>query len=76
MFAVRVNSLGVKLRGSDLAMALVTAKGPNSLRLFEAFVDECEESWFTLDPGLIARAVVVFATRQSRFNTVRSITQA
>ena len=73
---VRVNSLGVKLRGSDLAMALVTAKWPNSLKLFEAFIDECEESWFTLDPGLIVRAVVVFATRQSRFNTVRSIKQA
>jgi hypothetical protein len=70
---VRVNSLGVKLRGSDLAMALVTAKWPNSLKLFEAFIDECEDRWFTLDPGLIVRAVVVFATRQSRFNTVRSI---
>lgn len=73
---VRVNSLGVKLRGSDLAMALVTAKWPNSLKLFEAFIEECEESWFTLDPGLIVRTVVVFATEQSRFNTVRTLTQS
>ena len=72
---VRVNSLGVKLRGSDLAMALVTAKWPNSLKLFESFIEECEESWFTFDPGLIIRTVVVFATQQSRFNTVRSLTK-
>jgi len=72
---VRVNSLGVKLRSSDLAMALVTAKWPNSLPLFESFADECEESWFTLDPGLLLRTLVVFATRQSRFRTVGSITR-
>ncbi len=72
---VRVNSLGVKLRGSDLAMALVTAKWPNSLKLFEQFIDECEESWFTLDHGLLIRMVVVFATRQSRFRTVGSISR-
>ncbi len=72
---VRVNSLGIKLRGSDLALALVTAKWPNSLTLFEEFIDECEESWFTLDLGLIMRTVVVFATKQSRFRTVGSISR-
>ena len=70
---VRVNSLGVKLRGSDLALALITAKWPNSLRLFEDFIEECEESWFTLDLGLVVRTIVVFATRQCRFRTVGSI---
>ncbi|MCI0485903.1 MAG: DUF262 domain-containing protein [Blastocatellia bacterium] len=70
---VRVNSLGIKLRGSDLALALVTAKWPSSLKLFEEFIDECEEGWFTLDLGLIVRTLVVFATRQSRFRTVGTI---
>lgn len=73
---VRVNSLGVKLRGSDLAMALVTAKWPNSLKLFESFIDDVDQrTQFTFDPGVIVRSVVVFATQQSRFNTVRSITK-
>lgn len=72
---VRVNSLGVKLRGSDLASALVSAKWPKSLHLIEDFIDECEESWFTLDPGLVLRTVVVFATRQSRFRTIGSISR-
>src|SRR6185312_15403334 len=70
---VRVNSLGVKLRGSDLALAQVTARWQNSLRLFEEFVDEMEQSWFTVDVGLLVRTMVVFATGQSRFKTVQSI---
>ena len=67
---VRVNSLGIKLRGSDLALAQITSRWKNSLRLFEGFQEECEEKWFTLDLGLIVRALVVFTTHQSRFKTV------
>jgi hypothetical protein len=70
---VRVNSLGTKLRSSDLAMAQITSRWRNSLALFEQFQEECEEKWFTLDLGLIIRALVVFTTRQSRFKTVSTI---
>jgi hypothetical protein len=71
---VRVNSLGMKLRGSDLALAQITAKWPHSLDLFEAFADECEQAWwFTFDLGLLVRTLVVFATGQSRFRTVGGI---
>lgn len=70
---VRVNSLGMKLRGSDLALAQITARWPNSLELFEAFAEECEKVWFTFDLGLLIRTLVVFATRQSRFRTVGRI---
>jgi hypothetical protein len=70
---VRVNSLGVKLRGSDLALAQITARWQNSLKLFEEFAEECEKVWFTFDPGLLVRTLVVFATRQSRFRTVSAI---
>ena len=69
---VRVNSLGAKLRGSDLALAQITSRWPESLKLFEEFQEECERTWFTLDLGLIVRALVVFATGQSRFKTVAS----
>jgi hypothetical protein len=70
---VRVNSLGVKLRGSDLALAQITARWRNSLELLEKFQDECEEKWITLDLGLLVRAMVVFATDQSRFSRVSSV---
>ncbi|MBZ0252466.1 MAG: hypothetical protein K8I02_03920 [Candidatus Methylomirabilis sp.] len=40
---VRVNSLGVKLRGSDLALAQITSRWPTSLQLLEQFQEECEE---------------------------------
>jgi hypothetical protein len=59
---VRVNSLGVKLRGSDLALALITSRWHDSLKIFESFQEECEDKWFNLDLGLIVRALVVFAT--------------
>lgn len=71
---VRVNSLGVKLRSSDLAMAQVTARWPNSLKLFEDFAEKLDDnSWFSLDTGLLVRTMVVFATGQSRFKTVQNI---
>ena len=70
---VRVNSLGMKLRGSDLALAQITSRWQNSLKLFEEFQEECEEKWFTLDLGLLVRALVVFATGQSRFKTTGTI---
>ncbi|HEX5219509.1 MAG TPA: DUF262 domain-containing protein [Verrucomicrobiae bacterium] len=70
---VRVNSLGMKLRGSDLALAQITSRWQGALQLFEKFQEECEEKWFTLDLGLLVRALVVFATGQSRFKTVGNI---
>ena len=70
---VRVNSLGMKLRGSDLAMAQITARWPGALDKFEDFAEECERVWFTFDPGLLVRTLVVFATGQSRFRIVAGI---
>ncbi len=74
---VRVNSLGMKLRGSDLALAQITAKWRNSLDLFENFAEECERNWwFTFDLGLLVRTLVVFATGQSQFRSVGAISLA
>ncbi len=72
---VRVNSRGVKLRSSDLALAQITSRWHNSLRLFEGFRTECQGRGFTLDIGIIVRALVVFATGQSRFKTVGTLSR-
>ncbi len=70
---VRVNSLGVKLRSSDLALAQITTRWQNFLPQLEAFQAECEDGGFTLDLGLLVRAIVVFASGQSRFKTLHNV---
>jgi hypothetical protein len=67
---VRVNSLGAKLRSSDLALAQITSRWPNLLKELEKFQDECEQGWFTIDLGQFVRAIVIFATKQCLFHTV------
>ncbi len=71
---VRVNSLGAKLRGSDLALAQITAKWRGALKIFQAFQRQCENEGFELDLGLFLKNLVVFATGQSRFLTVGNLT--
>ena len=70
---VRVNSLGVKLRSSDLALAQITARWRNLMPLLEGFQEECKESGFDLDLGVLTRSMVVFASGQCRFNSVARI---
>ena len=71
---VRVNSLGAKLRSSDLALAQITAKWRHSLAIFQRFQVTCAQSGFDLDLGIHLKALVTFATGQSRFQTVSSLT--
>jgi len=73
---VRVNSLGAKLRGSDLALAQITAKWQGSLKIFEAFREECSKNNFDLDLGVHIRNLVVFATGQSKFSSLSSLTKS
>lgn len=70
---VRVNSLGAKLRSSDLALAQITAKWRNSLKVFQDFQEQCAKIGFDLDLGLHLRNLIVFATGQSRFLTVGNL---
>lgn len=70
---VRVNSLGAKLRSSDLAMAQISAKWRGALDVFQKFEAECEKSGFDLDLSIHLRNLVAFATGQSRFHTVSSL---
>ncbi|HYM15837.1 MAG TPA: DUF262 domain-containing protein [Dehalococcoidia bacterium] len=67
---VRVNSLGAKLRSSDLALAQITAKWRDSLKIFEAFQQQCAKAGFDLDLGIHLRNLIAFTTGQSRFLTV------
>jgi len=69
---VRVNSLGTRLRGADLALAQITAKWPGSLEKFEEFRKQCK---FSLDISTHIKNLVTFATNQSRFKTVHSLSR-
>lgn len=70
---VRVNSLGSKLRSSDLALAQITAKWRNSLRIFQDFQTQCAKTGFELDLGLHLKNLIAFATGQSQFRTVGNL---
>ena len=72
---VRANSLGAKLRGSDLALAQITARWRGSLESVQRFQEQCDRNGFELDLGFHVRALVAILTSQSRFRTVGSISQ-
>ncbi len=67
---VRVNSLGAKLRSSDLALAQITAKWRDSLKVFQEFEEECGKQGFPLELSIHLRNLVAFASGQSRFRAV------
>lgn len=73
---VRVNSLGIKLRGSDLALAQITSRWKGFMNLIEDFAKEFEDDEdYIFETGLPVRMMVVFATHQSRFKTVGRISK-
>lgn len=72
---VRVNSLGAKLRSSDLALAQITAKWNGSLALFNEYQREIAERGFDLDLGVHLKTLIAMITGQSRFMTVASLSQ-
>lgn len=72
---VRVNSLGVRLRSSDLALAQITARWRGSLEIFTAFQERINQLGFELDMGTILRALVVVTTGQSKFRAVSALTR-
>lgn len=72
---VRVNSLGAKLRSSDLALAQITAKWRDSLKIFQAFEDDCKKVGFDLGLGIHLKTLVSFITGQSRFRAVSNLSK-
>ena len=73
---VRVNSLGVKLRSADLALAQITAKWPGSLKVFQSFEEECARKDFPLELAVHLRNLVAFVTKQSKFRAVSGLSRA
>lgn len=72
---VRVNSLGTKLRGSDLALAQITSKWKGFMKELEEFSAEFEHNQdYLMDSGILVKTLIVFATGQSKFKTVHRIT--
>ncbi len=73
---VRVNSLGNKLRSSDLALAQITAIWRDSLHIFQKFEKHCRnEKSFDLDLSTHLKNLIVFATDQSKFKNVGKLKQ-
>lgn len=72
---VRVNSLGAKLRSSDLALAQITATWRNSLNIFQRFEETCKNQGFDLDLSIHLKNLVSFATGQSRFRAVSGLSK-
>jgi hypothetical protein len=70
---VRVNSLGAKLRSSDLALAQITAKWRHSLQAFLEFQSSCAKAGFDIELGIHLRNLIIFTTGQSRFLAVRNL---
>ncbi len=72
---VRVNSLGAKLRSSDLALAQITATWRDSLKIFQQFEESSQKIGFEVGLGIHLRNLVTFATGQSRFQAVVGLSQ-
>lgn len=73
---VRVNSLGIKLRGSDLALAQITSRWKGFMKMIEDFAAEFkgkDDQEYILQSGLPTRLLVIFATGQCKFKTVGKI---
>lgn len=67
---VRVNSLGVKLRGSDLALAQITSKWKGFIKLMEEYSGQFDDDGEYILDWILVRLMTIFATKQSRFKTI------
>lgn len=78
---VRVNSLGARLRSSDLAFAQITAIWAESRAEIEQYQKETEQSQFPIEISIILRTLVAFAKDnvgmkdQAKFSNVTQLPQ-
>jgi hypothetical protein len=73
---VRVNSLGAKLRSSDLAVAQITARWRGALAEFEAYSEFLRNEQYPLAIGTLVKGLVVHATNQNLFRSVHALSLA
>jgi hypothetical protein len=68
---VRVNSLGAKLRGSDLALAQLTSRWKGFMGELEKFAKEFDtnEEYFH-ETGIMVKTMVSIVSGQSKFKTI------
>ena len=67
---VRVNSSGTILRGSDLALAQITARWRGSLSYFLDFADSVKKKDYDLGMAVYLKVLVAMVTGQSRFRHI------
>jgi hypothetical protein len=73
---VRVNSLGIKLRGTDLAMAQITSKWKGFMNMVESLAkDFSNDEDYIIKTGLPVRLMTIFATKQSKFKTIGRVSR-
>lgn len=72
---VRVNSLGAKLRSSDLALAQITATWRGFLKILQEFEKTCKGRGFDIGLNIHLKNLVSFATGQSRFRAVSGLSR-
>lgn len=70
---VRVNSLGIKLRSSDLALAQITARWRGSLEQFTMYQKKLTTIGFNVDLAILLRTLITLTTGQSRFYATSSL---
>ncbi|MBK6856124.1 MAG: DUF262 domain-containing protein [Microthrixaceae bacterium] len=63
---VRVNSLGAKLRGSDLALAQITARWKGSLEMFNEYQQAVAERGFDYEVGGLKRSTLEEGWRRTK----------
>lgn len=73
---VRVNSLGARLRSSDLALAQITAVWRGSLAIFTEYERQTIDRGFAVDLGNVLRVLVALMTDQPRFSRLGSPVQS
>src|SRR5438309_5096689 len=70
---IRVNSLGSRLAGSDLALGLVTSRWPGLSKLFEDFLTRMAKASVFLEEGFLIRCVKSVTSGQSTFDGIGKI---
>ena len=73
---VRVNSLGIKLKSSDLALAQITSKWKGFMGIIEEFAKSIKDDEdYLIESGILVRLLVIFATHQSHFKTTGKLSK-
>ena len=70
---VRVNSAGMKLRTSDLALAQITSRWIGAMKLFTEVSAECQNAKYDLDEGFLIKCLVSVSTWQNKFKIINKI---